>query len=128
MPKDDKKEKGLKLAGSPDKMISLVITDEKMAKHATDEINHEGPPHKHALFALLLNKVYELVERIAATSGQSFEPMKGAAVIKKDKKNGRILPVTLAGVKDKKMKGLLAEAIGAAHQPAGIGMLLAKTQ
>lgn len=107
------KGEGVKLAGSPEELINLLITDATERKWATDQITNEGPKHKQVLTALLLKRLYKLVQTIEKKSGTSFELQQGYDLVKDEERTLPVtMPINLGASVDKEK---IAEAI--AHAP-----------
>lgn len=89
------KGEGVKLVGSPKKMIDLLILGEKERKRVGDQIVNKGSKHKQVLTALLLKRLYKLVQTIEKSSGKKFAMQEGfeLTVEKDDKGNKMALPV-----------------------------------
>jgi hypothetical protein len=98
MPKhDDKphhKSEGVKLVGSPAALIDLLIKDEDLNKWATEHIVNEGPKHKQVLTALLLKRLYALVQSIEKSTNTVFVLQEGYELTKEKGAKG-VLPVSL---------------------------------
>jgi len=97
MPKHKEKKhhkgEGAKLAGNPEKLISLMITDADKRKHAVDEIVNEGPKHKQVLSALLLNRLYKLVQAIEKNNDGNFSLQKGFDITPSNDEEENILAI-----------------------------------
>jgi len=76
-PKPHHKGEGVKLAGSPEELISLLIADASEREWANDQIANEGPRHKQVLSALLLKRLYKLVQATEKSTGTYFQLQKG---------------------------------------------------
>ena len=80
MPKHHKQGVGTELMGAPDELIKLIIKEPSDQKWVIKEISNEGPPHKQALTALLLKRLYKLVKTMEKSSGSVFVLQKGSTV------------------------------------------------
>ncbi len=114
-PQSKPKGEGVKLVGSPEDLINLLITDAKEKKWATDQVINEGPKHKQVLSALLLKRLYKLVQTVEKSSGTKFEVQKGAELIMQKDEAKKVLPVTLpinlgAGIDTKKIAEVVSHA------------------
>lgn len=97
---------GLKLLGSQEELISLLITDEDENIWAIDQLVNEGPKHKQVLNAVLLNRLYKLVQVIEKNTDSIFTMQKGYEweVVQKNEKFLPIpLPLNLLPTVDKKI-------------------------
>jgi hypothetical protein len=97
---------GVKLVGSPEAIIHLLIPDTDPAKWVADEIENKGPKHKQVLSALLLQRLYKLVQTVQKSSGTDFSLQKGYE-LKTEKDGSAIIlpieiPINLSGDADKK--------------------------
>jgi hypothetical protein len=95
---DDKphhKSEGVKLVGSPAAMIDLLIKDADLNKWATEHIVNEGPKHKQVLTALLLKRLYALVQSIEKSTDTEFVLQEGYNLTKEKGVKGDVLPVRL---------------------------------
>ena len=107
------KSEGVTLAGSPAALIDLLIKDADLNLWATEHIVNEGPKHKQVLNALLLKRLYKLVQIMEKKSGTDFSLLKGHDLINKEKKALPIqMPIILSAGLDKKK---VAKAIS--HAP-----------
>jgi len=107
---------GVKLVGSPEAIIHLLIAEHDPAKWVTDEINHGGPKHKQVLSALLLHSLHKLVQTVQKSSGHDFSMQKGHAL--KSEKEGVtiVLPIEIPiNLTDDADKEKIVDAI--AHAP-----------
>ena len=55
-------------AGSPDALVSLLITADKDEKNAVDRLIKKGSRHKRVLNTILLKRLYKLVETVEKSS------------------------------------------------------------
>ena len=89
------KGEGVKLVGSPEELINLMITDVNEKKWATDQLINEGPKHKQVLSALLLKRLYKLVQTLEKSSNTKFVLQKGFELVNEKDAKKKVLPVTL---------------------------------
>ena len=91
----DHKGAGVKLVGSPEKMIALLIHGDKEKQKVNDQVINHGSKHKQVLTALLLKRLFKLVQTIEKSSGTKFEIQEGFEVIveRDDKDKDIVLPV-----------------------------------
>ena len=87
------KSGGVKLVGSPEELIDLLITGPSEKKWASDQIVNEGPIHKQVMNALLFMRLYKLVKTIEKSTGTPFELQNGLELI--NDKDETVLPVLL---------------------------------
>ena len=73
----DHKVEGAKLVGSPKKMISLLVSGSKENDWATDLLINHRSEHKQVLTAMLLNRLYKLVQTTEKTTGAKFAMQEG---------------------------------------------------
>ena len=79
---------------------------------ATDLLVNEGPEHKQVLSALLLKRLYKLVQVVEKSHGHSFTPQKGYDLDSWNHEEEEFvlpvqIPIKLAGVdKDKIVKAI----------------------
>jgi hypothetical protein len=95
---DDKphhKSEGVKLVGSPAALIDLLIRDADLNRWATEHIVNEGPKHKQVLTALLLKRLYALVQSIEKSMDTVFVLQEGYELTKEKGGKGDVLPVSL---------------------------------
>jgi hypothetical protein len=95
---DDKphhKSEGVKLVGSPAPLIDLLIKDADLNHWATEHIVNEGPKHKQVLTALLLKRLYALVQSIEKSTDTVFVLQEGYELTKEKGGKGDVLPVSL---------------------------------
>jgi len=99
MSKHHKKEnysgEGVKLVGSLDELIHLIIKDPQEQMWASDELTNKGPVHKQVLSALLLKRLYQLVKTIEKSSGATFLLQDGYELRLEDHKDVQVLPVKM---------------------------------
>jgi hypothetical protein len=99
MPKNDNKphhkSEGVKLVGSPAALINLLIRDKDLNEWTTEHIVNEGPKHKQVLTALLLNRLYALVQSIESSTDTVFTLQEGYELTKEKGAKGDVLPVSL---------------------------------
>jgi len=89
------KSEGLKLVGSPAALINLLIKDADLNQWATEHIVNEGPKHKQVLTALLLKRLYALVQSIEKSTDTPFALQEGYELSKEKGGKGDVLPVSL---------------------------------
>ncbi len=95
---DDKphhKSEGVKLVGSPAALINLLIKDAGLNQWATEHIVNEGPKHKQVLTALLLKRLYVLVQSIEKNTDTEFVLQDGYDLTKENGGKGDVLPLPL---------------------------------
>ncbi len=107
-PKPKDKGEGVKLVGSPQELINLMITDVTKKKSATDQIINEGPKHKQVLSALLLKRLNKLVQTIEHSSNTKFTLQKGSELTLEKENKKTILPIAFplnidSGLDEKKV-------------------------
>ena len=106
---------GIALTGSFDELISLLITNNEDKEWAINEVANEGPAHKQVFSALLLTRMYKLVQQIEKQTGSTFSAQKGVDII--SAKEGYTLPVQLPStVIEKENLEAVAEAVS--HSPS----------
>lgn len=120
------KGEGVKLIGSPEELINLLIKDEKANKWVTNEIENEGPKHKQVLNALLLKRLYKLVITIETESNTKFILQKGYELLK-EKEDEKIIPILLpinlgASADTEKITGAISHAPN--HETLAFAMFL----
>lgn len=86
---------GVKLAGSPAPLIDLLIRDADLNRWATEHIVNEGPKHKQVLTALLLKRLYALVQSVEMSTNTVFALQEGYELTKEKGAKGDVLPVSL---------------------------------
>ncbi len=113
----DHKGAGVKLVGSPEKMIDLLIVGDKERKRVGDQIINHGSKHKQVLTALLLKRLFKLVQTIEKSSGTKFVMQEGfeLTVEKDDKDKDIVLPIIFpinlgSGVDEKKIIKAISHA------------------
>jgi len=89
------KSEGVKLVGSPAALIDLLIRDADLNKWATKHIVNEGPKHKQVLTALLLTRLYTLVQAIEKSADTAFVLQEGYELTNEKGAKGDVLPVSL---------------------------------
>ena len=125
-PKPHHKGEGIKLAASPEELISLLIADAAERAWANNQIANEGPRHKQVLSALLLKRLYKLVQVTEKSTGTAFELQKGYEIVKEKEEEVVTLPVSIpinlgAGA-DKEM---IAEAVTHAPEHESLAYIMA---
>lgn len=93
---------GLKLIDKPDELINLLITDPQQNEWAAEQVTNEGPNHKQVYSALLLNRMYKLVQSIECSAGVSFIVQKGLEIISAKHEEEFTIPVQLPATAVKK--------------------------
>ncbi len=73
----DHKREGTKLVGGPEKIIDLLISGNKEKAWATDLLVNHGSRHKQVLTAMLLKRLYKLVQTIEKSTGAKFAMQEG---------------------------------------------------
>ena len=106
------KGEGVKLVGSPKELINLMLKETREKKWVTDELLNEGPKHKQVLNALLLKRLYKLVQTIEKNSKVEFAIQKGHDLVSEDKK---VLPIQMPiilrrGLDNKKVAKAISHA------------------
>jgi len=92
----DQKGEGIKLVGSPEKMIDLLVTSGKEKEWVADLLINHGSEHKQVLTAMLLKRLYKLVQTIEKSTGAKFTMQEGYEFsIKKDKVLPILMPINL---------------------------------
>jgi len=86
------KGEGVKLVGSPKDLVNLMVPSAKDKKWVVNELVNEGPKHKQVLNALLLKRLYKLVETIEKSRKVEFALHKGHDLMSEDKK---VLPIQM---------------------------------
>jgi hypothetical protein len=89
------KSEGAKLVGNPAPLIDLLIKDADLNKWATEHIVNEGPKHKQVLTALLLKRLYALVQSIEKSTDTMFVLQEGYELTSEKGAKGDVLPVSL---------------------------------
>jgi hypothetical protein len=77
MAKHHKKGDGVKLVGSPTELINTLLKDRPERKKVTAQVTGHGPKHKQVLSALILKRLYKLVNTIEENTGLAFTEQKG---------------------------------------------------
>ena len=106
---------GVKLVGSPEAIIHLLIPEHDPAKWVTDEINHGGPKHKQVLSALLLHSLNKLVQTVQKSSGTEFSLQKGHELKTEKDETVMVLPIEIpinisGDVDEKKIVDIIGHA------------------
>lgn len=105
---------GIKLVGNPEKLLSLLIKNPKEEKWAFKELTREGPKHKQVLSALLLLRVYKLLQTVEKSSGTPFNLQEGFEVVIDGTE--KILPVLFPiNITSKENKKKIVKAVS--HAP-----------
>ena len=75
--KRNRKSINVKLVGSPEKMIDLLILGDKERKWVENQVVNHGSKHKRVLTALLLIRLLKLVQTIEKKGGAKFAMQEG---------------------------------------------------
>ena len=96
---------GVKLVGSPKEMIDLMITGNKEKEWAADLLINHGSKHKQVLTAMLLKRLYKLVQTIEDTTGAKFVMQEGCEFsTEKNEVLPILMPINLGtGIDDEKI-------------------------
>lgn len=116
---------GAALVGNADELINILIKDKDEKEWALNEIVNGGPEHKQVYSALLLKRMYALVQLLEKSSGTKFTAQKGVEIIAA--KDGTIIPVQLPlTVAKKEQLDGVAEAVpySPGHELAAFNLLL----
>ena len=99
------KGEGVKLIGSSEKMIGLLVSGNKEKEWATDMVINHGSKHKQVLTAMLLKRLYKLVQTIEKNTGAKFVMQEGYEFsIGKDEVLPVLMPINLgAGIDAEKI-------------------------
>jgi hypothetical protein len=89
------KSEGVKLVGNLAPLIDLLINDAELNQWATEHIANEGPKHKQVLTALLLKRLYALVESIEKSTDTLFVLQEGYELTQQKGSKEDVLPVSL---------------------------------
>ena len=115
--KSHPKGAGLKLVGSPKDLINLLIVNTVDRKQATETILNSGPKHKQVLSALLLKRVYKLVQTIEKTYDTTFAVQNGEELVVEKHDEKTVLPVSIPiNIDPKKDKNKVVKAISQAPE------------
>lgn len=76
-------------------LIDLLIKDKDLNQWATEHIVNEGPKHKQVLTALLLKRLYVLVQSIEKSTDTEFVLQAGHELTNEKGGKGDVLPVSL---------------------------------
>lgn len=77
----------------PEKLIQLLIPGDKGRKRAVNQITTEGSKHSRRLTALLLQRLYQLVQNVEKTSGTPFVLQGGFILINGNEKDRFLFPL-----------------------------------
>jgi len=100
----DQKGEGVKLVGSPEKMIDLLIAGDKERLWAADLLINHGSKHKQVLTAMLLKRLYKLVQTIEKNTGAKFVMQEGYEFSIEDEALPILMPLNLdTGIDTKKI-------------------------
>ena len=121
MSKDHSNPKGagVKLVGNPKELISVLIADSSEKKHAIKQILNGGPKHKQVLSALLLKRIYKLMQAVEKSNATTFNMQKGYDVTleKHDKEHVLSIPFPITiGTKINKEKIVTAISQAPEHE------------
>jgi len=111
--KEHEQGTGLELIGNYDELINLIIKNKKEKEWALHEVLNEGPKHKQVYSALLLKKMYELVQSVEKQTGTTFTPQQGVVLVSHKDEMEIPVPLALNGVNKHKL-----EAVAAALSPS----------
>lgn len=100
--KPHQKAVGLQLIGKSDELINLLITEPEKREWAIEQVTNEGPEHKQVFSALLLNRMFKLVQLIEEKTNVSFAAQKGNEIISKKNEDEFIIPLQLLATALKK--------------------------
>ena len=75
-----KKAAAVALAASTEKFLKRFVAENDQAQWCMEQLEEEGPEHKQALNALLLNSLQPLVKQIEKLSGTPFTLQKGEEI------------------------------------------------
>jgi hypothetical protein len=89
------KSEGVTLAGSPAALIDLLIKDADLNLWATEHIVNEGPKHKQVLTALLLKRLYALLQVIEKRTDTEFFLQEGYELTKEKGGKGDVVPFSI---------------------------------
>ena len=93
--KESHKGEGVKLVGSPEKIIDLLILSDIERERVTDQLINHGSKHKQVLTALLLKRLLKLVQTIEKGSGLEFEMQEGYELTIEKNDKEKVLPVII---------------------------------
>lgn len=91
--KEAQKGEATKLVGTPTELINLLITDVNEKKWVTGQLENEGPKHKQVLSALLLKRLYKMVQALEKKNGIEFVMQDGYELIIEKDKETKVIPV-----------------------------------
>jgi hypothetical protein len=91
--KPHEKAVGFTLIGETNELIETLISNQKKKDWAINQIRDEGPGHKQVHNALLLSRLFSLVEKIEKTTGTSFELQEGYEVTASKHEHETKIPV-----------------------------------
>jgi len=93
--KHHEKNVGAEIIGLPNELINLLIADKEENEWAIDQVTSEGPAHKQLYSALLLKRMYKLVDTISKNSGEKFSAQKGYDTVSEKHDYELTVPVQL---------------------------------
>lgn len=106
---------GLELVGNANELIDKLIGDTGEKEWALNEVNNEGPAHKQVYSALLLSRMYKLVQSVEKLTGVEFVVQEGVEII--SVKENIIIPVQLPETAvEKEQLDAVTEAVS--HSPS----------
>lgn len=85
----------LRLIETPNELIDMLIADATKRKWATEQLINGGSKHKQVLNALLLSRIYELVQVVEDSSEKLFELQDGYEIIKDIDGEDMVFPVLM---------------------------------
>ena len=88
-------EAGIIPGSTPVELMRLLIKNKAERAMAVDEIANHGPEHKQVLSALLLKRLYKLVQVLEKATGAEFSPQEGYLVTAQDHDLEVLIPVAL---------------------------------
>lgn len=118
---------GLNLVGSPKELINLLVEDSSKKEHIIKQISNGGPKHKQVLSALLLKRMYALMQLIEKRKGVKFSIQKGHEIIleKHDEEHALPIPFPISiGTKINKEKIVKAISRAPEHEALTFAMSL----
>ena len=86
---------GVRLVGSPEALISLLIKDAEERKWVNEQLVNEGPAHKQVLSALLSKRLFKLVQTIEKSKNIEFVLQKGFDIIIKRDEEEMVMPLSI---------------------------------
>lgn len=89
------KNAGAEILGTPNELINLLVADKEENEWAVAQVINEGPAHKQLYSALLLKRMYKLVDTISKNAGEKFSAQKGYDTLSKKHEHELTVPVQL---------------------------------